>query len=96
MMGESKEGSATGLWYKWQADGSLIEKTDFTAIPQETPTLATEEKPQEDPIESPVETSQAPLDELFTAVKNNLEPHRERRSIPASHSRGPPQRFHAC
>ena len=66
MMGESQEGSATGLWYKWQADGSLLEKTDFTAMPQQVPTLATEEKPQEDPIESPVETSQAPLDELFT------------------------------
>jgi len=62
MMGESKNGAATGLWYKWQETGALIEKTDFSTVTQQTPTLATEE----DPVESPVETSQAPLDELFT------------------------------
>lgn len=62
MMGESKAGAATGMWYKWQENGVLIEKTDFSTLPQQEPTLATEDALEE----SPVETSQAPLDDLFT------------------------------
>lgn len=63
MMGESKAGAAIGVWYKWQDDGKLVEKTDFSATPlEQQPTLATEV--EED--EAPVETTQTPLDELFT------------------------------
>ena len=63
MMGESKAGAATGIWYKWQENGALIEKTDFSTLPQQMPTLATED----DSEEPSLETSQTPeLDELFT------------------------------
>ena len=61
MMGESSAGTATGIWYKWQENGALIEKTDFSSVSQQ-PTLATEESLDE----NPVETSQTPLDDLFT------------------------------
>ncbi len=69
MMGESKLGAATGIWYKWQDDGKVIEKTDFTATVEPKPALATEG--EEGPTvgeetEAPVETTQTPIDELFT------------------------------
>jgi antitoxin component YwqK of YwqJK toxin-antitoxin module len=62
MLGQTKDGAATGVWFKWMEDGKLVEKTDFSAISEQTPTLATEDALND----TPVETSQAPLGELFT------------------------------
>jgi antitoxin component YwqK of YwqJK toxin-antitoxin module len=62
MMGENKDGAATGVWYKWQEDGRLVEKTDFSATLEQKPSFAIEKEENE----SPVETTQTPLDDLFT------------------------------
>jgi antitoxin component YwqK of YwqJK toxin-antitoxin module len=67
MLGHSELGAATGVWYKWRQDGQLIEKTDFSAITEDVPSLAAEEDDLNDTLgEMPVETSQTPMNELFS------------------------------
>ncbi len=65
MMGQSKAGGATGIWFKWQENGTLVEKTDFSAISEQKPTLATEDPLVDEPGDEPAEMTQTPLDELF-------------------------------
>ncbi|MHB8902106.1 MAG: toxin-antitoxin system YwqK family antitoxin [Thermoguttaceae bacterium] len=76
MMGESKLGAATGIWYKWQDDGKLIEKTDFSATPEQQPAVVIDGSDVGEPIDDtaapnapnalPLETTQTPADDLLT------------------------------